>query len=375
MFDGTNFAKRGVVLVTVNYRLGTLGFFAHPELTKEAGTSGNYGLMDQIAALKWIQANIAQFGGDPGNVTIFGESAGGGSVLLLTVSPEARGLFSKAISESGAPLPPLPKGWTPPDTVVTLDQGEAVGVRFAAAVHANTIADLRAISIDTILHTPPVAGLPWPIADGKVVPEDTTRLYRAGRQLDVPLLLGWNSNEGQMFVQSATRAEYEESMRTRYGPHADQILTRYPAASDTDTLAASALIFGDFGFAWTGWSTAQAQRKTGKAPVYTYYFDQPPPRPAGYPIIGNGAFHGDEIAFVFGNDQTGWSSGNRRVSDLMQHYWVNFARTGNPNGPNLPAWPRYSKDRRVQVFRNGEAKPGPVPRETNLKMLDEMIER
>ena len=201
--DGQAFARKGVVLVTLNYRLGILGFYAHPELKAESAdrTAGNYGLLDQVAALRWVRTNIARFGGDPGNVTIFGESAGGGSVMLLTVSPKAKGLFHKAIVESGAALPAQPKGWVNPNAATTLAQSEKAGVAFATKLGAPTLASMRALTVDALLKGNPPQSLTWPIADGRTIPDDVTKVYRAGRQHDVPLLVGWNSNEGALFVR------------------------------------------------------------------------------------------------------------------------------------------------------------------------------
>ena len=372
LFDGNSLAKRGVVVVTLNYRLGTLGFMAHPALTKEAGTSGNYGIMDQIAALKWVQANIAQFGGDPSNVTIFGESAGGGSVMLLTVAPQARGLFQKAIAESGAALPVQPKGWARPDAVVTLAQAEAAGIAFQQKLGASNIADMRAMSVDAIVNADAPQSARWPIADGTVVPGDVTSLYRAGRQNHVAILLGWNSAEGMLFARPGTRADYEKTVRASWGPHADRMLALYPAADDAAVLGANALSFGDIGFGWPDWSLAEAQRAQGK-PIYVYHFDQPPPRAPGFPFQGKGAFHADEMAFVFGNHPADWPVGDLAVSQAMQGYWTNFAKTGNPNGAGLPAWRPYAGNGSVQWFQNGAASPGPVAREAELKALDQLV--
>lgn len=375
-FDGGKLAKRGVVLVTINYRLGVFGFLAHPELTAESetGASGNYALMDQIAALKWVKSNIAAFGGDPDNVTIFGESAGGGSVMLLTVSPQARGFFHAAISESGAALSPTAPGGESLENPPTLKAAEDAGRAFAERAGAASLAELRAMPVEQILATDSKFAS-WPIADGAVVPGDVTAIYRAGKQADVPLLLGWNSDEGAMFARAETVGAFEAAVRSRFADRAEDILPLYPVDSDADAKAADAALFADVTFAWPAWSMAAAQQDAGSASAYVYYFNHVPRRPPGLPFKSDGALHGDEIAYVFGNfmPMMPLRKEDRAMHDLMASYWVNFAKTHDPNGAGLPEWPAYEAGADTVMHFHAGASVGGVPGESRLKVIDSAL--
>jgi para-nitrobenzyl esterase len=377
-YHGDELARAGVVVVSINYRLGVLGFLAHPELTAESrySASGNYGLMDQIAALRWVQENVASFGGDPGNVTIFGESAGGGSVMLLAIAPQAKGLFHKAISESGAALRAQPKGHARPDKVISLAEAERKGEEFAALVGAGSIADLRAMPANELMEKQ-IPGTTWPIADGNIIPGDVTTVFRAGRQHDVPVLIGWNDNEGGLLAgfNPIDLAGYEAALVSDYGPHADRMRALYPASDDAGALAANALALGDTLFGWPGWSLADAQARTGSAPVFVYHFTHVPVRAENYPYARiEGAQHGEEIPFVFGHDPGVWNGADRKVAALIQTYWLNFARTGDPNGGDAPTWPRFAGgDGPVQWIGQGEARPGELPRKDVIHALDEIL--
>ena len=373
-YHGDSLARRGVVVVTINYRVGALGFLAHPALSAESPdrASGNYGLLDQIAALRWVRDNIAAFGGDPGNVTIFGESAGGGSVMLLTVSPLARGLFHKAISESGAALPPQPRGYQRPNATVTLAQAERAGAAFARQLGAASLSELRALPADRIVAAQSFA-VGWPIADGPVVPGDVTALYRAGRQTEVPFLLGWNEDEGTVFVRPQSPAQHRTTISNDYGPSAERMLAIYPAANDQEAFAAGARLFGDVAFGWPSWSLAEARARSGGAPLFLYHFTQKPPRPPMFPWPQAGTLHGEEVPYVFGHAGPGWTDGDRAVAELVQSYWVNFARTGDPNASGLPAWQPYRGDGPVLWFGNGAARPGDVPASDRLRALDAIL--
>jgi para-nitrobenzyl esterase len=375
-YHGDLLARKGVVVVTINYRLGVLGFLAHPELTAESrySSSGNYGLMDQIEALRWVQANIAAFGGDPHNVTIFGESAGGGSVMLLSVSPLAKGLFHRAIAESGAALRPQPKDYDRPDAVVTLAQAEAAGLRFAEKVGASGIDALRAMEAKALMEAQ-IPGTTWPIADGNAIPGDVVTLYRAGRQHDVPVMVGWNDNEAGLFAQPTAADSFQETIRRDWGRWADKILELYPAGTDEQATLAARDLFADGIFARGSWSLAEAQRRTGTAPAFVYHFTHVPPRPEGsWGAHLPGAQHAEEIPFVFGHDPGVWTDAERRLAETIQTYWTNFARSGDPNGPELAQWPRFDGgERSVQWFADGEARTGEIPRLVQLTALDAML--
>jgi para-nitrobenzyl esterase len=372
-YEGTKLAKRGIVIVTVNYRLGALGFLAHPGLSAESPlhTSGNYGLLDQIAALKWVRSNIARFGGNPHNVTIFGQSAGGGSAMLLTVSPLARGLFQKAIFESGAALnlPSAAKGAGP-----RLRQAEQAGVALEASLHANSLAALRALPASAFLGRDVPGVSRGPIIDGRIVPEDITAAYRAGREAQIPILMGWNSDEAARFIDKVTRAEYLANLKS-FGSLAPDLLRIYPAATDAEATQAAIDLASDTEFGWRGWSLAQARLAGGSSPLFLYQFDNPPPGPDG--ARTKGAVHSDELSYVWGNDNHGssWSQSDQDLENTIQSYWVNFARTGDPNGPGLVRWTPYRLARTALWFRNGAAKPGSVVRDAKLHAMDEALGR
>jgi len=337
--NGEALAKKGVVVVTINYRLGALGFFAYPELTKESGrnASGNYALMDQTAALKWVQKNIAGFGGDPKRVTVDGDSAGAASIGNLMGSPRTKGLFQRAIAESGAWI-----GLSVAHTN-TLAEADQAGVKSAAAVGAHSLADLRAMPGSGILKIR--AG--GPIVDGWFLPEDVGTVFAQGRQNDVPVLLGSNKDEGTFFLQPTTAAKYIEQTHRRYGDLADRFLKLYPAGSDEEATASQLAAFRDeLGWVMRNWASLQS--KTGKSKAYLYYFTHEPPSartasPRGG--FGSGATHGSEAAYVFENLPPGrpWTDLDRQVSDTISSYWTNFAANGNPNGKGLPEWPAYTK--------------------------------
>jgi len=370
-YEGTKLGRRGVVIVTVNYRLGALGFLATPALSVESPlhTSGNYGLLDQIAALKWVRANIARFGGNPNNVTIFGQSAGGGSAMLLTVSPLARGLFQKAIFESGAALnlPSAAKGAGP-----RLPQAEQAGVGLAAALHANNLAALRALSPSAFLGRDVPGVSRGPIIDGRIVPADITAVYRARHEAQVPILEGWNSDEAARFIDKVTRADYLANLKS-FGPLAADLLRIYPAATDAEATQAAIDLASDTEFGWRGWRLAEARLARGSQPLFLYQFDNPPPGPNG--TRTRGAVHSDELSYVWGNDNhgNGWSQSDKDLENTIQSYWVNFARTGDPNGPGLVRWTPYRSGRTALWFRKGAAKAGPVLRESQLRAVDRAL--
>jgi para-nitrobenzyl esterase len=329
-YDGEALAKKGVVVVTYNYRLGAFGWFAHPELTKESGhnASGNYGLMDAVAAHKWVQRNIASFGGDPRNVTIFGESAGAFQVAGLTASKEAKGLFTRAIAESGGYMG-IRIGRT-----MTLAQAEEAGQKAAGA---NTLAQLRAKSADDVQRDLRGVGL---IVDGWYIPEDLATTFAQGKQNDADILVGSNKDEGTFFPRQGGSEQFVTQVRERFGDLSDTFVQLYPTSSDAEINAAYLASFRDE-MSWHMRQWAQMHARRGKK-AYVYYFTHEPPPGPGQ--TSRGATHTAELAYVFNNllpRDRDWPELDRKLADQMSSYWVNFAKNGDPNGVGLPVWPQY----------------------------------
>ncbi len=371
--DGAKLARHGVVLVSIAYRVGVLGFFAHPELTAEspARSSGNYGLLDMIAGLRWISHNIAAFGGDPARVTIFGESAGGIAVSMLCASPVAKGLFHGAISQSGGSFGPSSKDPQPGENMRLLADAEASGVEFAKAVGAASIKELRAVTPERLLEARRgQRGMAWPIVDGAVIPGDQYRLYESGRFNDTPILVGYNSDEGLSFSRVSKAEEYAAGVRSRYGPFADRLLAAYPTSGSGVNKTARDLA-RDAAFGWHTWSWARLQSSRGKGKAYLYYFDQHPPRTPGTPEADHGTPHGVDVPYVFGNLAPTATADDRHISETMAVYWTNFAKRGDPNGEGVPAWPSFSDRTPVVMYLGPTARTGPVPSADSLKVLDQ----
>jgi para-nitrobenzyl esterase len=373
MFDGTKFAQKGVVLVSIAYRLGVFGFMAHPELSRESGKgSGAFGIQDMIAGLLWVKNNIAQFGGDPSCVTIFGESAGGIAVGMLSAAPAAKGLFQRAISESGGSFAPPRISNEAGQNVPTLKLAESNGDAFLKKLGAADIKAARALPAEQIQKAAG-GGMGggssfWPVADGNFIPGDPYELYKEGRFNDTPILVGTNSNEGGLFSRGpVTAAAFEKQIRSGYGERADVILSAYPHSTDDEASRASADVFREFAFAWPTWAWARMQSEKGKGKSFVYYYDH---RTADSP---NGANHAAEVTYVFGN--LGGPGGAPSAEDLalsnrIRSYWINFARTGDPNGSGLPQWPAFTEgDQRVMYF-DGTSKAIPLPNLEKLKAFD-----
>jgi para-nitrobenzyl esterase len=376
LYDGANLAKKGVILVSVNYRVGPFGFLAHPALSADSPhhVSGNYGLLDQIAGLKWVKDNIAAFGGDPDRVTIFGESAGGISVSMLAASPLAKGLFAGAISESGGSFGPTGSRTAAGENVQILSSAEKDGEAFADKLGAKTVADLRKLPADDIQKASEdrQQNVGWPVADGYVIPADQYKLYLAGRYNDVPVLIGTNDDEGALFVFKSDKADYVKSTEERYGPFAKSILKAYPATDDATALQSARDLARDTIFGWHTWVWAQLQAKTGKSKVFMYYFDHKPPQAPNSPMKTRSASHGAEMVYVFDNldGPVPYTDDDRAVADAMSTYWTNFAKTGNPNGPGVPEWPVFTGAKPAVMHVKDKPMAGPVPNLPQLQAVD-----
>jgi para-nitrobenzyl esterase len=373
VYGGEALAKKGVILVSIAYRVGPLAFLAHPELSAESRdhVSGNYGLLDMIAGLQWIQKNIQAFGGDPNKVTIFGESAGGIAVSMLCASPLAKGLFHGAISQSGGSFGPSRHVTYPGENLKTLENAETAGEEYAKKAGAKSIAELRRIVADSL---PSGRGLgsAWPIIDGHVIPADQYKLYEAGKYNDIPVLVGYNSDEGLSFTRTKDPKEFSSAVKLRYGKFADDLLKAYPVGDTTVPKTARDLA-RDAAFGWHTWSWARLQAKTGKSKVYLYYFDQHPDYPKGSPQYGQGSPHGQEVAYVFQHLDTSnpeISSTDERISEAMATYWTNFAKYGDPNGKGVTKWPTFSDARPEVMYFKQTPHVGPVPSAGSLLVLD-----
>ena len=355
MYDGEEFARRGIVLVSINYRLGVLGYLAHPELSKESpdGVSGNYGLLDQIQALKWVRANIAAFGGDPRNVTVFGESAGALSVEYLLASPLARSLFAKAIVESGylfiTPALRSKQGEEPP--------AEALGQWLGGRLNAPNLAALRAMDANALVVAAAATGYaPYGTIDGKVLKRQLVDTFDRGEQAPVPLIAGFNSGEIRTLrfllpPPPASAESYIADIRARYGDLADGYLRLYPARDfERTALAASR----DAVFGWTAERLVRNQAAIGQR-AFLYYFDHIYPSAAAANLM---AFHASEVPFVFGtleDTPASWPAiprtpGERQFSNAMLDYWTSFARNGSPIAANAPAWQPFAPGRTAMRF-------------------------
>jgi len=343
-YDGESMASKGIVAVTVNYRLGIFGFLSHPDLTKESAhhSSGNYGLLDQHAALVWVQKNIAAFGGDPSRVTIGGESAGSIAVCGQMASPLSKGLFAGAIGESGGMM-----GNIEPNT---LADGEQIGAAFASGLGNKSLANLRAMPAAELLAAT-AKGAHFPtVVDGYFLPASPAAIFSAGEQMAVPLLVGWNSAEANytelLGKKEPTVENYEKAIRKIYGDKADTILTLYKASSEDAVEHAASDLASDRFIAYSTWKWADLHTKTGGHPVYRYLYAHPRPpmggdtQPGKMPVMGAG--HSWEIEYALGNLHSNkvyaWTTADDKVSETMETYFANFIKTGNPNGAGLPSW-------------------------------------
>ena len=375
LYNGANLARKGVIVVSIAYRVGPFGFLAHPGLSAESPhhVSGNYGLLDQIAGLKWVKDNIAAFGGNPDKVTIFGESAGGYSVSMLAASPLAKGLFQGVISESGGSFGPNGSARVPGVSVLTLPAAEKAGEAFAEKLGAMTVADLRKMPAEEMQKKGGGAiGSSWPVLDDYVIRDDQYKLYQRGHYNDVPVLIGTNSDEGALFVFNTTADAFKKSVEADYGPYAQSILKAYPATDDSVALQSSRDLTRDTLFGWPTWVWAQLQADTGKSKVFMYYFNHKPPEAPNAPFKSKGASHGSEMAYVFNNFTPGvnYTASDHATAEAMATYWTNFAKTGDPNGMGVPEWPRFTNaEPRVMHF-NDKPEAGPVANIPQLQAVD-----
>jgi para-nitrobenzyl esterase len=355
IYDGEAITKKGIVFVSINYRVGIFGFFAHPELSKETGNhaSGNYGLMDQVAALKWVQKNIAAFGGDPNNVTIAGQSAGSMSVNCLVASPLAKSLFQKAIAESGANLVSGVFGQT------TLSAAEQDGEKTAAGLNASSLSDLRKMSAEELMKgQQTVRG---PIIDGYVLPEAVGSIFTQGKENKVSLLTGWNEDEGLLFGPLKKADAFNKEAEKNYGPDAQTFLQYYPATTDSIAAISQLKLSRDQIFGVQNYTWANIQSSHGSQ-VYVYRFMRKVPATGEY--VKYGAFHTGEVPYAYNNLQfvnRPWEKTDHELANMMSSYWANFAKTGNPNGNGLPQWDTYNTtDKKIMMFGlTTETKPIP----------------
>lgn len=376
LYDGAALARRGVIVVTVAYRLGVLGFLAHPDLTAESGKggSGNYGFMDQIAALEWVRDNIAAFGGDPERVTIAGQSAGATSVSILMASPRARGLFQRAIGQSGGLFEPLALA-----PRYLLANAETDGAAYAESLGAATLAQLRGLPVERLMGAGADAVV-HPVIEPRVLPEAPYDVFAARRHNDAPLLVGFNAEEARSLtdVSDVTAQNFHRQLTARWGALPPALLAPYHFTTDAEARQARTDFERDLRFGWDSRAWARLAAAHGEAPVHAYYFRQQPPYPKGSVQAAWGAGHFVELWYMFDHlDQQPWpwAETDRRLADTMADYWVAFTREGDPNGGGRPVWPAFvAADERVLMLGQ-PVEPGALPNNAALDVFDRVYER
>ena len=377
LYDGDALAQKGAVVVTMNYRLGPYGFFAHPALTADSPhrASGNYGLADMVASLRWVQSNIAVFGGDPSNVTVFGQSAGAMAIGSLVTSPETKGLFHRAIGQSGAWM-----GLGPSPAMTAGARAEETGKRVADEAGVTTVEQLRAMSTaDVTAKLRTGSGM---IVDGWIIPEDPSAVFADGRQNPVDVLVGSNRDDLSFAPQNATPEQFEQRARARWGDLADQFLRLYPHATNEEASKSQADSSNDGAFWHMRWF-ADYQKKQGRQ-AWLFYFAQNPPGSAGQPPLP--AAHASEIPYAFNNlgkpalfpdpsdpALSAASAPDLKVADQMSSYWVNFARSGNPNGAGLPMWQEHQVGGSERaIVLDAEPSSEQLPAKPRLELVDKL---
>jgi para-nitrobenzyl esterase len=361
LYNGEGMARKGVVFVTINYRLGIFGFLAHPQLSEESDlkVSGNYGILDQIAALRWVKENIAAFGGDPENVTIAGQSAGSFSVNMLVVSPLAKGLFNKAIAQSGG----LFGKERMPD--MSLKAVEESGRLLTEKLGGLSISEMRKIPADSLLK---ISGR-FSLAIDSVAIFSPYETFVAGKQNDVPVITGWNADDGVSFGTPPDARQFTAIAHERYGDKAEKFLQLFPANNDEEAAKSQKLI-SQLSFGWNNYSWAKMQTEHGKGKAYLYYFKRVPPGEPNY-----GAFHSAEFGYAL-HTLKFWdrpfTETDFKLEDTMSSYWVNFAKTGNPNGEGLPLWPAYNDENPEVIELGDQVQATPLPFQEQLQFLNEL---
>ncbi|MBR5657483.1 MAG: carboxylesterase family protein [Prevotella sp.] len=359
-------ARKGVVAVSIEYRAGSLGFLAHAELAKESpeGHSGNYGILDQIFALQWVQRNIKNFGGDPSKVTIFGESAGAMSCHILCASPLAKGLFRACISQSGAFLSPT--------GVINQEQAQMLGQMFMSQLKKNSIEEMRQMDTKELTGNGVYFPACTPIVDGYVTPEPIYSLYQKGNYNDVPVLIMHNSDEGAVSFETVSEEMYQQQMSQLPGEWGEKAKALYPGNTAEERLFSLRDLMRDVGFGWPAYAWATLQKQTGKSPVYVAYLAQNSERTVYAQGNRRGAAHADDMLYLkgeFDNEAQKYPQ-EKKVSDLMQQYWVNFAKTMDPNGKNLPKWPVFDEGKpTVMQFKDGASLIA-LPNKERISVID-----
>lgn len=387
-YEGESMARnKGIVTVTVNYRLSVFGFMAHPGLTEESphNASGNYGLLDQWAALQWVKNNISAFGGNPDKITIAGESAGSISVSAQMASPLSRDLIAGAVGESGSVMGAL--------SAEPLDESEEKGEIFQEIVHASSLNELRAMDGKTLLDSTASQKAPrfTPTVDGYFFPKKPVEIFRLGEQADVPLLVGWNSQEmTYQFLfrgKEPTLQNYKEIVKQLYGNNAEKILELYPASTKEEVIRSATDLAGDRFIGYSTWKWSDIHSETSNSPVYRYYYSRPRPMMRNVASEGsndqiqpvaNGAVHSAEIEYVMGNLPTNrvydWQPEDYQVSDIFQGFVANFVKTGNPNGLGLPEWtPLNQGETRGVMYIDVKSQLLPVKHRDRYEFLDKLI--